>query len=88
MAATTGSRSRSVKVRYFALLKEERGLAEETIETRAESIADLYKELQARHKFALRAEQLRVAVGDDFVDFSSPLNDDDVIIFVPPVAGG
>jgi len=79
---------RSVKVRYFALLKEERGLAEETITTGAPTLLDLYIELQQRHNFALPAEQLRVAVDDAFVDFASPLREGDVVVFVPPVAGG
>ncbi|MBS2009371.1 MAG: MoaD/ThiS family protein [Cyanobacteria bacterium SZAS TMP-1] len=80
--------SQSVKVRYFALLKEERGLSEETIETSAATLRDLYQELQARHHFALGIDQLRVAVGDNFVDFDWKIQDQNVIIFVPPVAGG
>ena len=79
---------KSVRVRYFALLKEERGLAEETVASGAATLLDLYLELKRLHNFALPAEQLRVAVDDTFVDFASPLHQGDVVIFVPPVAGG
>jgi molybdopterin synthase sulfur carrier subunit len=79
---------KSVKVRYFALLREERGLADETLDTSAYTLLDLYDELKATHGFALPASQLRVAVRDQFVSFETPLQDQDEIVFVPPVAGG
>jgi sulfur-carrier protein len=88
MVAKTSTSVKSVKVRYFALLREERGLAEETIETAAETLLDLYEELKARHAFALSADRLRVAVGDEFVAFDTSIKDNSEIIFVPPVAGG
>ncbi len=79
---------KSVTVRYFALLKEERGLGQETIETTAETVLDLYEELRARWGFALEAGRLRVAIKDEFVGFETKLCDQAEIIFVPPVAGG
>jgi len=84
----TSTVTKSVKVRYFALLREERGLAEETIETQAETLIDLYEELRARHGFALPASQLRVALKDEFVDFDTKIPNHADIILVPPVAGG
>ncbi len=88
MVIKTNAVTKSVKVRYFALLKEERGLAEETIETQAETLLDLYEELRARHGFALPASQLRVALKDEFVAFDARVADQADIILVPPVAGG
>jgi molybdopterin converting factor small subunit len=83
--------NKSIKVRYFALLREERGLAEEIVETSAETLEGLYNELRARHKFGLGVERLRVAVKDAFVGFDTRLESVDstsVVVFVPPVAGG
>jgi len=85
---TSKTVKRSVTVRYFALLKEERGLAEETLETAAETLLDLYEELKARYSFALPSSRLRVALKDEFVSFDTKVLDQAEIIFVPPVAGG
>jgi len=79
---------KSVKVRYFALLREERGLGEETINTQAETLLDLYEELKGKYGFALPSSQLRVALKDEFVSFDTKVQDRADIIFVPPVAGG
>lgn len=78
----------TVTVRYFAILKEERGLAMEKIASGAASLADLYGELAAEHNFSLGQNQLRVAVNDRFVDWQEPLSEGSQIVFIPPVAGG
>jgi sulfur-carrier protein len=85
---TSKTVKRSVTVRYFAVLKEERGLAEETLDTAAETLLDLYEELKARYSFALPSSRLRVALKDEFVSFDTKVLDQAEIIFVPPVAGG
>ena len=79
---------KSVRVRYFALLREQRGLDEETVATTAGSASELYEELRARHGFALGAERLRVAINDSFAPWEAPLTDGDALVFIPPVAGG
>lgn len=79
---------RRLRVRYFALLREQAGRAEEILETSARSPAELYAELRSRHPFTLPPELLRVAVNEEFGDWSQPLADGDVIVFIPPVAGG
>jgi sulfur-carrier protein len=79
---------KSVRVRYFAILREQRGLDEETVATRASTAADLYEELRALHRFTLSAERLRVAINDDFEPWSTKVRNGDAIVFIPPVAGG
>lgn len=88
LSPDVASRPRRVSVRYFALLREQAGCAEESIETQARSPADLYAELRARHPFTLPPELLRVAVNEEFGDWSQPLAEGDVVVFIPPVAGG
>jgi molybdopterin converting factor subunit 1 len=80
--------SRSVKLQYFAVLREQRGVAEETLETTARTSSDLYEELRARHGFTLPAARLRVAINDSFVPWDRELADGDRVAFIPPVAGG
>ena len=78
----------NVTVQYFAILREQRGLAQEKLATAATTPGALYDELRARHKFTLPADRVRAAVNDEFVDSAAPLRDGDRVVFIPPVAGG
>lgn len=75
-------------VQYFALLREQAGLREERIDSPALTPAMLYTELQARHGFTLKQAFLRVAVNDEFVEWTHALQPGDRLVFIPPVAGG
>jgi molybdopterin converting factor subunit 1 len=77
-----------VEVQYFAVLRERVGLSRELLQTSAATAADLYDELSARHDFGLPRAMLRVAVNDEFAEWSQPLGAGDRIVFIPPVAGG
>lgn len=79
---------KKVHVRYYALLREERGRSQETIETRAQTPLELYRDLQTKYNFKLKTNLLRVAINDGFCSWDSRLKDGDNIIFIPPVAGG
>lgn len=78
----------SLRVQYFALLREQAGRSDEALATHARTPRELYDELRARHAFTLPPELLRVAVNDEFGDWSQPLADGDAVVFIPPVAGG
>ena len=77
-----------VNLRYYALFRERAGRQAETIATTAQTPAELYRELAARHGFALPQDQLKVAVNAAFTDWNCALADGDEIVFIPPVAGG
>jgi molybdopterin-guanine dinucleotide biosynthesis protein A len=77
-----------LKVQYYALMREQAGRSEETVETSAATPGDLYSELQARHGFTLSREQLKVAVNSEFAPWSRRLAAGDAVVFIPPVAGG
>jgi molybdopterin converting factor subunit 1 len=79
---------KSVHLRYFAILREQRGLASEAVETNAPTAKDLYEELQKTHGFKLNCNNLRVAVNDRFVNWSEELKNNDTVVFLPPVSGG
>lgn len=79
---------KTVRVRYFAILREQRGLDEERIVTGAATAAELYEELRRRHSFSLPADRLRVAINDDFRTWDAPVGDGDELVFMPPIAGG
>ena len=78
----------SVTVEYFARLREERGCDSETIETEAKDLLALYEALSEAHGFSLPSASLLVAVNEQVAAWDSPLNEGDVVVFLPPVAGG
>lgn len=77
-----------LKIHYYALMREQAGRSEETLETTASTPADLYTELAARYSFTLSQDQLKVAVNSEFSDWSRKLGANDAVVFIPPVAGG
>jgi molybdopterin-guanine dinucleotide biosynthesis protein A len=87
-ARTPAVAPRDLHVQYFAALRDQAGRSAETVASAARTPRELYAELRARHRLALSAEQLRVAVNDDFADWNRPLAAGDSIVFLPPVAGG
>ena len=86
--ASARLRPRSVSVRYFAALRERAGRAVEKVSTAAPDAATLYQELAARHHFTLAADKVRVSVNAAYAPMTTPLNEGDEVIFIPPVAGG
>ena len=87
-AALESSAPMQLKIQYYALMREQAGRSEETLETAAATPADLYTELTARYGFTLSREQLKVAVNSEFSDWSRKLAANDAVVFIPPVAGG
>jgi molybdopterin converting factor subunit 1 len=80
--------TRRVQVQYFAVLREQAGLAAETVATSATSPRELYDELRATRGLALPQAMLRVAVNEEFCGWEHPLAEGDRVVFIPPVAGG
>jgi molybdopterin-guanine dinucleotide biosynthesis protein A len=83
-----GAKPMQLKIQYFALMREQAGRSDETLETSAATPADLFEELTARYGFTLAREQLKVAVNTEFSDWSRRLTPGDAVVFIPPVAGG
>ena len=79
---------KQIKIQYFALLKEERGLSAETVETSSKTVRDLFHELNNKHRFSLGTERLNVAVNDEFQPWDTSIKPGDTVVFIPPVAGG
>jgi molybdopterin converting factor subunit 1 len=79
---------KTVTLQYFALLREQAGCSQEQVETAAATPAELYEQVRQRHGFTLPLALLRVAINDEFRDWTSPLQANDRVVFIPPVAGG
>jgi len=80
--------AKTVRVQYYAILREQAGRSEETLDTSAGTAAELFAELRQRHPFQLTSAQLKVALNSEFSDWQTPLKHGDTVVFIPPVAGG
>jgi molybdopterin-guanine dinucleotide biosynthesis protein A len=85
---STDVKSRTLRIQYYAILREQAGRSEETLDTTAATPAELYDELRRRHQFQLAPAQLKVALNSEFSDWQAPLRHGDTVVFIPPVAGG
>jgi len=79
---------KEIHIRYYALLREQRGCSHETIQTDAQTPLELYTYLRQQHRFTLDTNLLRVSLNNSFESWDSPLHDKDTVVFIPPVAGG
>jgi len=77
-----------IEIQYFASLREQADKNAETFEFQGITAADLYAELLQKYSFTLTEEQLKVAINEEYCAFSTVLNEQDTIVFIPPVAGG
>ncbi len=80
--------SKTLRVQYYAILREQAGRSEETLDTSAATPTELYAQLRQRHPFQLEPAQLKVALNSEFADWATPLKHGDTVVFIPPVAGG
>jgi molybdopterin synthase sulfur carrier subunit len=84
----------SVKLLYFAALREQLGLSGESIELPAgvATVATLREHLMRRgetwQKALAPTRALRVAVNQDMAQPSTPVASGDEVAFFPPVTGG
>ena len=79
---------KKIHVQYYAVLREARGLSQETVKTTAATTKELYLELKHNFDFKLARDLIKVAVNDEFKDWETELKSGDTVIFIPPVAGG
>lgn len=81
-----------IHLRYFASVREQIGLAEETIETQAPNLNGLRAELIARgpaYASALETgKAIRMAMNQKVCDGDTPLAQNAEVAFFPPVTGG
>jgi len=76
----------SIKVRYFASLKESVGRSEDEMEFAGViSVVDVWKRLNQGGELP---ENILAAVNMDYVSFDHLVNDYDEVAFFPPVTGG
>ncbi|MBN9563646.1 MAG: molybdopterin converting factor subunit 1 [Alphaproteobacteria bacterium] len=86
--------TRTLKILYFAWLRERTRVAEEEVSVPGSvaSVGALIEWLSARspgHRAAFANRRtVRCAVNQDFADLATPLASGDEVAFFPPVTGG
>ncbi len=82
----------TLRVLYFAWLRERIGEPAETVETGAATVADLVEELRGREpRYALAFSDMtavRVALDQELADLAAPLAGVGEVAFFPPMTGG
>lgn len=79
---------RPLRVRLYAILREQTGREVLEVRSAAATAGDLFDELQPRHQWPWPRAAFRAAVNDTFCAWNQPLQADDEVAFIPPVAGG
>lgn len=80
--------SKTITVRYFALFRENAGRGEESVTLDVATAADLYEQLQHRHGSSEPRGHCKVAINDEMSSWDSPVENGDIVLLFPPVAGG
>ena len=77
-----------ITVRYFALFRENAGIGEEVLDLDAATARDVFEATRDRHGSAEPNGHCKVAVNDHMAEWDTPVDDGDVVLLFPPVAGG
>jgi molybdopterin synthase sulfur carrier subunit len=48
----------------------------------------LYQQLTERYNFRLAQHKIAVAINHEITDWDTPIQQGDIVAFIPPVAGG
>jgi len=77
-----------VTITYFASLKEQATTRKEVVESKANTLLELYEELSQKHGFCVNSQTIRIACNDVFREPNDTFASGDFIAFLPPVSGG
>ncbi len=76
----------SIKVRFFASLKEQLGRQEQCLDTQEiKTVKDVWKRINPEESLP---EQILTSVNMDYADENTPVKDGDEVAFFPRVTGG
>ena len=76
------------QVRYFAVFREQTGVGSEMVEWSGGTAAELFQMMAERHPNLTTEAAALVAINDEMSGWGTALNDNDEVLFFPPVAGG
>ena len=74
--------------KYIAALREGTQKMDEQLETSFKTVEEIYQQLQEKYHFPIERKNLRVAINSEYANFTDSIKEADVLVFIPPVAGG
>jgi sulfur-carrier protein len=77
-----------ITILYFGQLKEQAGTDKEVIDSKTNTVSEIYQQLKERHGLSLSFKNLRAARNETFCEGTDTIRDNDVIAFMPPMSGG
>ena len=80
--------TKTITVRYFAMFRENAGVSEETLVIAAATAADVFEATRERHGSPEPSGHCKVAINDEMADWDSTVDEGDIVLLFPPVAGG
>lgn len=79
---------KTITIRYFAMFRDNAGVAEETLSMDVTTAADVFAETRDRHGSSEPSGHCKVAINDEMADWDAAVSDGDTVLLFPPVAGG
>lgn len=79
---------KTISILYFAKLQDIVKLDQETTTTSSVTASGLYEELKTKYLFPYKQKDLMLAINEEFTAWETPLQENDTVAFIPPVAGG
>ena len=77
-----------VRVRYFALFREQAGCESETVDFHGGTAMELFQVMAVKHPLLSTQAAALVAINDEMSDWKTSISENDEVLFFPPVAGG
>lgn len=80
--------SRTVTVEFYAKLRQEARTEKITLKTESLTVAGVWEECRLAYNLSLKQPSVKPAINNTFVAWSHELQENDLIAFMPPFAGG
>ncbi|MGB1290173.1 MAG: MoaD/ThiS family protein [Porticoccaceae bacterium] len=80
--------SKVVCLKYFSRFAELTGKTTEERSTQANTVEQLWYELEQEYGFDQPIGTVRPAINHQFCDWPKEISDRDIVSFIPPVSGG
>jgi molybdopterin converting factor subunit 1 len=77
-----------IKTSYFAAIREAIGKDGEELNVDCSTPFELFESLREIYSLEIDEKHLKFAVNEEYVAFDYRLKENDIVVFIPPVAGG